>query len=131
MSTENTQQQKSTVRSGSSAHDTGVSREELANRVKQLERRLEAVECIFSDRVIDKEQAHVEAQQKDAREQLATGETRQVVVEEPPAPNDDQAVTHVNGIVVFINNAPDLEQGETLKVRFTDVDSNYAHAVPL
>lgn len=99
--------------------------------MKELERRLEAVESVFSDRVIDKEQAHVEAQQKDTREQLATGNTRLVVIEEPPAPNDDQAVTHVNGVVVFINNAPDVEQGEALDVRFTDVDSNYAHAVPL
>ncbi len=100
----------------------------VEDRVEQLERRLDVLESIFSERVIDKENSHLRAQEKDAREKLAVGETTTVVIEEPPEANGGNAVTHVNGIVTFID-VDSAQKGDTLEVKFTDIDENYAHAI--
>lgn len=73
----------------------------------------------------------MQAQKQDAREQIAVGETREVVVEEPPEMNSGEAVTHVNGIATFIRAAEGVRKGDPLTVRFTDVNDNYAHAIAL
>lgn len=101
------------------------------DRIEELEQRVEALESIFSDRILDKETAHVRAQERDAREKMAVGETTTVVVEEPPQPNDKQAVTHVDGVVTFIEHARGADTGDTLDIKFTDVQPNYAHAIPV
>jgi len=109
--------------------DASAEVEDLRQQVESLEERLDALEGIFSERVIDKEQSHVQAQKKDAREKLQVGESMTVVVEEPADKNSGSAVTHIDGVVTFIQQAPDAESGDTLEVKLTDVQPNYVHAI--
>ncbi len=116
--------------SSSSTQQTASS-ENVIHRIADLERRIEAIESVFSERVVNKENSHVRAQEQDAREKLGVGETATVVVEEPPEDNGGKAATHVDGIVTFIQNAGSAEKGDVLEVKFTDVQSNYAHCIAL
>jgi len=131
MNAEDTDDKKGTDAANSSATQQTASSENALNRIADLERRVEAIEGIFSGRVVDKENSHVRAQEQDARKKLEVGETTAVVVEEPPEDNGGKAATHVDGVVTFIQNAEGAEKGDLLEVRFTDVHSNYAHCIAL
>lgn len=115
--------------SNASAVERDADHEQALVRIKELERRLEALEGVFSDRVVEKQNSHVRAQEQDAGEKLAAGDITTVVVEEPPEANDGKAATHVDSIVTFVKDADGAEKGDVLEVRFTDVQPNYAHAL--
>jgi predicted RNA-binding protein with TRAM domain len=131
MNTKDTDDKKGIDAASSSLTQQTSGSENALNRIADLERRLEAIEGIFSGRVVDKENSHIRAQVQDARGKLEVGETTTVVVEEPPEDNDGKGATHVDGVVTFIQNAEGAEKGDLLEVRFTDVQSNYAHCIAL
>ena len=80
--------------------------------------------------VIEAGKAHAEAQSREARDQLASGETHQVVIEDPPGVEGPDAVTRISGIITFV--APqdmDLTTGTTVRVKLVDVGESHARAV--
>lgn len=110
----------------------GSGEHEILSRIAELENRLDALEGIFSDRVIDKETAHTRAIQADAREQLTVGEERTIVVQEAPSPSTDgKAVTRIGGVVTFVKCRDEVSGGDTLAIRIADIQQNYAHAVAI
>lgn len=109
-----------------------MSADNITQRVEELERRIKTIEGLLSDRVLDKEQSHIEARTRDARSKLTVGETRQVVVrdvEQQEAHLSKQGITKIEGIVTFIKRGQaDFEVGDTLRVKISDVQSNAAEA---
>lgn len=56
--------------SNGSATQQPAEREQALARIEELEQRIEALEGVFSERVVEKENGHVRAQERDAREKL-------------------------------------------------------------
>lgn len=107
-----------------------MSSNDLHQRVEQLESRIDTLEGLFSQRIIDKELAHVQAKQRDARDELQVGETYRVYIQdvESNGPNQ-QGVGRIGGIVTFVTpGSVDFQQGDTIKVQITDVKENAAEA---
>lgn len=105
--------------------------EELEAHVEELQQRVEALEGIFSERLLDREGAHIQATQQDAREQLEVGETHRVVVDSPPGTGRDpsKAVGRIEGIVTFIEpKGLDIEENDVLKVRLKQIQRNCVKA---
>jgi len=108
--------------------------ESLHEEVDGLRDDLDALRGLFSGRVLDKEDAHVKAQNKEASEIVEVGDTRTVVVNDTSYddPRDPQAVAHIEGLVTFVP-APDKEltEGDTVKVRISDIGDSHARAVQI
>jgi predicted RNA-binding protein with TRAM domain len=106
--------------------------EALRAEVDDLRDDLDALRGLFSGRVLDKEDAHVNAQRRDATDIVDVGDTRTVVVDDTDYddPRDPKAVAHIEGLVTFVP-APekDLTEGDEVEVRISDVGENHAHAV--
>lgn len=105
--------------------------EELERRVEELQDRLEALESIFSERTLDREQGHTQAKKRDARTKLQPGETHQVVIDSPPGEGRDpnKAVGRVDGIVVFVDpQGTEIRENDVLKILIKDVEDNCAKA---
>ena len=80
--------------------------------------------------VIEASQAHTAAKDKDARDQLAAGDDRQVVIETPPGESGPDAVAHIDGIVTFVKpGGLELAPATTAMVKITDVGDSQAHAI--
>ena len=72
----------------------------------------------------------IDAGFRDARDRLASSETHQVVIEDPPGVEGPDAVTRISGIITFV--APqdmDLTTGTTVRVKLVDVGESHARAV--
>jgi len=108
--------------------------ESLHEEVDGLRNDLDALRGLFSGRVLDKEDAHIEAQKRQASDIVEVGDTRTVVVSDTcyDDPRDPQAVTHIEGLVTFVP-APDKEltEGDTVKVRISDIGDSHARAVQI
>jgi predicted RNA-binding protein with TRAM domain len=106
--------------------------EALREEVDGLRDDLDALRGLYSDRALDKEDAHVNAQKRDATDIVDVGDTRTVVVNDTnyDDPRDPKAVAHIEGLVTFVP-APekDLAEGDEVEVRISDVGENHAHAV--
>src|SRR5699024_403380 len=89
--------------------------EALQEEVDELRDELDALRGLFSDRVLDKEDAHVGAQKRDASEIVEIGDTRTVVIDgtDYEDSRDPNAVAHIEGLVTFVS-APteDLTEGD-------------------
>lgn len=104
---------------------TGVYRElaELKQRIRALETEWELMD--------EKQESHLHAKQRDARDVLKRGEEMTLVVEEPPEENDGvKAISHANGIVIFVDPGKhELERADVIRTRISDVGENHAHAL--
>lgn len=105
-----------------------MSTDKLEQRVEQLETRVESLESLFSPHALDKEQAHVRAKKRDAREELQVGEVYRVFVRNLERDGDGrQGIGRISGIVTFVDrDRVDFGEGDTVKVRLTDVKENAA-----
>ena len=108
--------------------------EALREEVDKLRDDLDALRGLYSDRVLDKEDAHINAQKRDATDIVNVGDTRTVVVNDTDYddPRDPKAVARIEGLVTFVP-APerDLTEGDEVEVRISDIGENHAHAVRL
>lgn len=98
---------------------------ETRNRMDDIENSLDGIED-----VIEAEESHSETKSRDARDQLAAGDTREVVIEDPPGQGGPDAVTRINGIITFV--APQeksLSTGDTVRVKLIDIGESHARAV--
>jgi TolA-binding protein len=114
-----------------STRERAESVEELESRIRELEERIESVEGIFSERLLAHENAHVQAKQQDARDEIQVGETRRLVVDSPPGEGQDpnKAVGRINGIVTFVDpKKRRIGENDVLKVQVKDVQQNSAKA---
>jgi predicted RNA-binding protein with TRAM domain len=106
--------------------------EALREEVDGLRDDLDALRGLYSDRVLDKEDAHINAQKRDATDIVNIGDTRTVVVNDTnyDDPRDPKAVARIEGLVTFVP-APekDLTEGDEVEVRISDVGENHAHAL--
>jgi predicted RNA-binding protein with TRAM domain/ubiquinone biosynthesis protein UbiJ len=102
-------------------------------RTERLEARLEAIETVFSDRPLDKERAHVEAQRCDPSEVVTLGETYEVVVKEVEDGYAPSAMGRIDGLVVWfdIDNSETVSEGNVAEVRIDDLRENIAEATLL
>lgn len=100
--------------------------------IADLEQRLRRIESTI-DGASDKHLAHIRAKQRDARDTLDRGETVDVVVITPPEDNNGtDAVSKIEGIYTFVEPGPyELDRGDIVRVRITDVGDNHAEALTL
>ena len=105
----------------------------LRSRLDRLEHELEMLKEYLPDDVVSAMDGHATAKDRDARTQLDIGEEYQVVIEEIESDHHGrQAVTHIDGIVVFINPADtDIAVGDTVLIKLTDVKASVAHGLVL
>lgn len=101
-------------------------------RVADLENRLAAFEGLFADRVTEGERAHANARDRDPREVVDLGETRDLYVQEVDAGGPrSQAIGRIEGLVTFVDlNGPDasVEEGDVVAVEITDHGESCAKA---
>jgi predicted RNA-binding protein with TRAM domain len=106
--------------------------EALRGEVDELRDDLDALRGLFSDRVLKTEDAHVDAQKRDASEVVEVGETHTVVIDgtEYNDPRNPSAVAHIDGLVTFVP-APDedLAEGDKIQIRIADTGDSHANAV--
>jgi predicted RNA-binding protein with TRAM domain len=102
---------------------------ELGQTVEELQGRLDTIEGVFSDRLVNREQAHTRAKQRDVQDELSVGDKRTVVIEQTAEETDGDPLARINGIVVFIKQAVYLSTGETVEVTITEVKSTCATAI--
>jgi predicted RNA-binding protein with TRAM domain len=102
---------------------------ELEQTVEELQDRLNAVEGVFSDRLINREQAHARAKQRDVQDELSVGDTRTVVIEQTAEETDGDPLARISGIVVFVKQAAYLPRGKTVEVMITEIKSSCAIAI--
>ena len=102
---------------------------ELEQTVEELQGRLDAIEGVFSDRLVNREQAHTRAKQRDVQDELSVGDKRTVVIEQTAEETDGDPLARINEIVVFIKQAVYLSTGETVEVTITEVKSTCATAI--
>jgi len=102
---------------------------ELEQTVEELQGRLDAIEGVFSDRLVNREQAHTRAKQRGVQDELNVGDTRTVVIEQTAEETDGDPLARINGIVVFVKQAAYLSKGETVEVTITEAKSNCATAI--
>lgn len=106
--------------------------EALREEVDGLRDDLDALRGLFSGRVLDKEDAHVGAQKRNASEIVEVGDTRTVIIDgtDYEDPRDPNAVAHIEGLVTFVPApAEDLTEGDEVEVRIADVGDSHANAV--
>lgn len=96
----------------------------------ELTNRVEALEGIFSSRVVEKERAHNTAIKRDPRDIVQPGETRTLYIEE--ILNDNRtALGHIEGLVTFVKLTDSdsiVSSGEAIEVVITDTQDTCAHA---
>ena len=101
-------------------------------RVADLENRLAAFEGLFADRVTEGERAHANARDRDPREVVDLGETRDLYVQEVNVAGPrTQAIGRIEGLVTFVDlNGPDagVEEGDVVAVEITDHGESCAKA---
>lgn len=118
---------QSTQADARSLEHTGLYRDfvDIEERVRKLESRL--------DEFNEKQEAHIRAKYRDAREILERGETRILVVITTPEENDgSHAISKIEGIYTFIEAGPtDLHRGDVVRARVVDVGDNHAEALAL
>ncbi|GAA5434788.1 MULTISPECIES: TRAM domain-containing protein [Halobacteriales] len=105
---------------------------ELEERVEELEDRMSAIEDIFAPAILDRQTAHVEAKQGDARDTLSQGDVKTVKIFDPPGQGSDpdSGVGKIDGIVTFVNcDGLAVEQDDVVHCRITNVLPNAAHGV--
>ena len=99
------------------------------------QRLIEAVEQIHTqlseiEEIVAAEEAHADAQTRDARDQLSSGDVYEVVIETPPGESGRDAVARIDGIVTFVKpGGHELEAATTAKIKITDVGDSQAHAI--
>lgn len=105
---------------------------ELEKRVGELEDQMSAIEDIFAPAIIDRQTAHIEAKEEDARDSLSEGDVKTVKIFDPPGQGSDpdNGVGKINGIVTFVNcDGLDVERDDVVHCRITNVLPNAAHGV--
>lgn len=116
---------------------TSLDRHQVRNdavfrELASIEQRLRDIEMEF-DEMSERDRAHIKAKQRDARDSLERGETKNLVVITPPEENDgSHAVSKYEGIYTFIEaGSLDLQRGDETLVRVVDVGDNHAEAIAL
>jgi predicted RNA-binding protein with TRAM domain len=106
--------------------------ENLVRQVEQLEDRIQALEDMFSDRLLSKQQNHAESKRHDAREKLSIGSCYRVFIREvetETAHQSKQGVGQIEGIVTFVEEGKaEFSEGDTVRVKISDVKSSSAEA---
>lgn len=105
---------------------------ELEEQVEELSDRVNAIEDIFSPSIIDRQTAHINAKQRDAREHLSEGDVETLEIFDPPGQGSDpdSGVGKIDGIVTFVNcDGLDVEANDIVRCRITNVLPNAAHGV--
>jgi len=101
-------------------------------RVSDLEERLAAFEGLFADRVTEGERAHAAARDRDPREVVELGETRDLYVQEVDGAGPRaQAIGRIEGLVTFVDlYGPDagVKEGDVVAVEITDHGESCAKA---
>ena len=99
--------------------------EETRDQISEIESSLNGIED-----VIEAEKSHSEATKQDARDQLAVGDTKEVVIEKPPNVDGPDAVTRIDGIITFVSPQDlTLTTGDTVKVKLVNVGESHTNAV--
>jgi predicted RNA-binding protein with TRAM domain len=103
--------------------------------MEREQERQQILESIFSDRVIDRETAHIEAQQRSPSDAVSVGDECTVwideIEQEHPAPT---AVGRIDGLVTFVEyqtTNPCIEPDQAVEVVITDIQETAAHAKPV
>lgn len=102
----------------------------LERRQDDLQARLAAVETCFSDDLLEKQEAHTEAQEGEMP--FARGEEREMVIEEVmgrPNPTLRGVIEKVQTFV-DVDEPLDYTEGEVIDIVITDLNGTAAHAVP-
>lgn len=104
----------------------------IEERVEELEDRMSAIEDIFAPAILDRQTAHIEAKEGDARDTLSEGDVKTIKIFDPPGQGSDpdSGVGKIDGIVTFVNcDGLNVEQDDVVHCRITNVLPNAAHAV--
>lgn len=105
------------------------------DRFDELVSRLEAIEGVFSARVMSKEEAHTQATKRDPSQVVQIGDVRTLYVEEVLADGPEvTAMGRLERLVVFVHFEDrdiSITEGDTIEVRVTDLQDTCAHAVHL
>jgi chromosome segregation ATPase len=102
----------------------------LESRQDALESRLDTVEACFSDNLLEKQEAHTEAQ--DGEMPFARGDEYEMVIKEVmegPSPSLRGVIEKVQTFV-DIDEPSDYTKGEVIDIVITDLNETAAHAVP-
>jgi len=102
----------------------------LEQRQDDLEARLETIEACFSDNLIEKQEAHTEAQ--DGEMPFSRGDEYEMVIKEVmegPSPSLRGVIEKVQTFV-DIDEPSDYTEGEVIDIVITDLNGTAAHAVP-
>lgn len=102
----------------------------LESRQDALETRLATVEACFSDNLLDKQEAHTEAQ--DGEMPFDRGDEYEMVIKEVTGGPDWSLRGVVEKVQTFvdIDEPSDYTEGEVIDIVITDLNGNAAHAVP-
>lgn len=98
---------------------------EHARRLDRLEDRIAGI--------TEEERAHLRAKQRDARDFINRGDTRTLVVLDPPEDVDGtQALAKIEGVYTFIEPGRfTLRHGDTIRTKILDVGPSHAEAIAL
>ncbi|RZH68760.1 hypothetical protein [Natrinema altunense] len=102
----------------------------IKSRQDDLEARLTTIEACFSDNLLEKQEAHTEAQEDEMP--FARGDEREMVIEEvmgQPNPTLRGVIEKVQTFV-DIDEPLDYREGEVIDIVITDLNGTAAHAVP-
>jgi TolA-binding protein len=103
----------------------------LEDRVVALEHQNQAITDLFSDAIIDRQEAHVNAQQRDPSKIVERGAVYDLVVETilfdetPP-----KVLGHIDGLVIFAeiqDRRTEIAEGDVVEVQITDHRDTCAH----
>jgi peptidoglycan hydrolase CwlO-like protein len=102
----------------------------LESRQDELEARLATVEACFSDNLLEKQEAHTEAQ--DGEMPFDRGDEYEMVIKEVTEGPDPSLRGIIEKVQTFvdINERSDYTEGEVIDIVITDLNGNAAHAVP-
>lgn len=104
----------------------------LEDRVEELERQTKGLTDIFSNRLIERQRAHVEAQQRDPSEVVELGEIQELVVQDTLLDERPPKVQgRIDGLVVFVeldDPTSDIAEGDVIEAQITDHRDTCAQA---
>lgn len=111
--------------------DVATHVEELDEAYEGLDERLTAIEAMFSDGLLDKQEAHCAAQERPVDDCVGRGDERTIVVEETLYDQPTPCVRgRIDGLQVFVEvDSREYEEGDTVDIVVTDLQDNAANAM--
>jgi predicted RNA-binding protein with TRAM domain len=103
----------------------------LDNRMDQMEERVATLEAVFSNNLLDKQDAHRKAQERDIP--FEKGEQYELCIEEVmPGGYDPTLRGRMKNVQTFVevDDAEPYEAGDVVDIIVTDIDENAVRAIP-